>query len=247
MIVYPTMQLQKRRCVTLDRGNLDSANLWHVDPVETAKSWADAGAEWMHLTDLDAVAGDGSNDDLIEEIIRTVGIPVQLGGGMRTRDSVEHWIDLGAARVVMGTLAAQDPLLVKELAKFHPDQIVLTVDVWQGKVMTDGWRTKTAFSPEAFLDEYADAPLAAIVITDINSDVEDVDAQLGLIAGLAAHARTPVIASGVVRSSDDISRLAYVPNISGALVGRALFQRNLTVAEALNVAAQAREPIAEFR
>ncbi len=247
MRIYPTMELQNGRCVTLDKGRLDAAMLWHVDPVETAQGWAAAGAEWMHLTDFDAIEGRHTNTELVERIIRTAEIPVQLAGGMRSREQVEHWIDKGAGRIVIGTLAARDPHLVKELAKLHPDQIVLAVDVWQGYVMTDGWRSQSAFTPKAFIEAFADAPLAAILITDIDSDMEDVEAQLGLISGLAEQSRTPVIASGVVRTADDISRLAYVPNIAGVLVGRALFRKTLALNEALEVAAAAHEPVAQFQ
>ncbi|WP_050602118.1 HisA/HisF-related TIM barrel protein [Ruegeria sp. 6PALISEP08] len=247
MRIYPTMELQNGRCVTLDKGRLDNAMIWHVNPVETARSWAEAGAEWMHLTDFDAIEGKDTNAELIEEIIRGAEIPVQLAGGMRTREQVEYWIDKGVGRVVIGTLAALEPNLVKELAKLYPDQIVLSVDVWQGYVMTDGWRNQSAFTPEAFIDAFEGVPLAAIVVTDIDSDMEDVDAQLGLISGLAAHSRTPVIASGVVRTADDISRLAYIPNISGAIVGRALFRKSLDLAEALDTAKAAQEPVAQFQ
>lgn len=247
MMIYPTMEIQKGHCVTLDKGRLDSAMLWHVDPVETARGWAATGAEWMHVTDFGAVEGSDENAELIESIIRGAGIPVQLGGGMRSREAVERWIDKGAGRVVVGTLAALDPDQVKDLAYRYPDQIVLSVDVWQGKVLTEGWRSESAFSPEAFIEAFDGVPLGAIVVTDIDSDMDDVEAQLGLISSLAAKSRTPVIASGVVRTSDDISRLAYVPNISGAIVGRALFRKTLDLSEALEVARATSEPVAEFR
>ncbi|SDC90674.1 1-(5-phosphoribosyl)-5-[(5-phosphoribosylamino)methylideneamino] imidazole-4-carboxamide isomerase [Ruegeria marina] len=247
MIIYPTMELQKGRCVSLDRGRMETPMLWHVDPIATVERWAKAGAEWMHLTDLDAVAGQTGNDALVEEIIRKAEIPVQLAGGMRSRERIEHWIDKGAGRIVVGTLAARDPAMVKDLAKRHPDQIVLTVDIWQGYVMTDGWSSQSAYTPEAFIDAYAGTPFAAIVVTDIDSDVGDVDARLSVIARVAEHSRTPVIASGVVRTVDDISRLAYVPNISGALVGRALFHKTLELDEALRIASDSHEPVAPFQ
>ena len=248
MIVYPTLELQGGRTVTLNRGRLDEPMVWHVDPVETARNWAAAGASWMHLTDFDGVDGRSDNSDLILEIIRSVGIPVQLGGGFRTADQVAHWIDQGAGRIVIGTLAARDPQTVKELAKYHPDQIVLSVDVWQGQVMTDGWRNPSAFTPEAFISAFDDAPLAGIVITDIDNDLEaeTVEGHLGVISGLAKNARSPVIASGVVRSADDIARLKYVPNISGAIVGRALFRKTLDIETALSEARRDPEPVAEF-
>ena len=246
MMIFPTMELQNGRCVTLDKGKLDSAMIWHVDPVETARGFAASGAEWMHLTDFNAIEGDSSNETLIEEIIRSAGIPVQLGGGMRTRDAVERWIDKGAGRIVVGTLAARDPQLVIELAKHHPDQIVLAVDVWQGQVMTEGWRQAGAFSPADYIKAFDGVPFAGIVVTDIDSDMDDVDAQLGLISSLATEAKSPVIASGVVRSADDISRLKYLPNIAGALVGRALFRKTMSVEEALGVAQPSPEAVAEF-
>lgn len=244
MMVFPTMELQRGRCVTLNKGRLESAMVWHVDPVETARGFAAAGAEWMHLTDFDAVEGRTDNTTLVEEIIRAAGIPVQLGGGMRSRETVEHWIDKGAGRVVVGTLASHEPQSARELAEHYPDQIVLAVDVWQGKVMTDGWRTAGAFSPEAFIAAFGDAPFAGIIVTDIDSDMEDVEAQLGLISGLAEKSRSPVIASGVVRTADDIARLKYIPNIEGALVGRALFRKTLDLSEALSVARPEPEHVA---
>lgn len=246
MQIYPTMELLDGHCVTLEKGRLDEPLVWHVDPIEKAREFAAAGVEWMHLTDFNAVQGDDSNSDLVKEIIRTAGIPVQLGGGMRSRDSVETWIDQGAGRVVVGTLAALDPSLVSELAKQHPDQIVLAVDVWQGQVMTEGWLKAGAFEPETYITAFGNAPFAGIIVTDIDSDMADVEAQLGLISGLAAAAHSPVIASGVVRNADDLSRLKYINNIAGALVGRALFRKTLSLEEALEVAQPLPEQVAEF-
>ena len=144
MIVYPTIELQHGRCVSLNRGRIDEPMIWHVDPVDTARGFAEAGAEWMHLTDFDAIEGRDENSDLVEQIIRSAGIPVQLAGGFRTAAGVERWIDKGVGRIVISSLATRDPNTVKELAKRHPDQIVLSVDVWKGQVMVDGWRTVSA-------------------------------------------------------------------------------------------------------
>lgn len=246
MMVYPTMELLDGRCVTLDKGDLNSPQIWHVDPVETAKGFAADGAEWMHLTDFNAVQGSDANSALVEEIIRTVGTPLQLGGGMRSRERVEYWIEKGAGRIVLGTLAAYDPTTAIELAHAHPDQIVLAVDVWQGQVMTEGWRKAGAFDPVAYVKAFGDAPFAGVVVTDIDSDMSDLEAQLGLISGIAAQSRWPVTASGVVRGADDISRLKYVANIEGVLVGRALFRKALSVEEALKVARPEPEAVAEF-
>ncbi|MBO9479307.1 1-(5-phosphoribosyl)-5-[(5-phosphoribosylamino)methylideneamino] imidazole-4-carboxamide isomerase [Shimia sp. R11_0] len=246
MMIFPTMELLNGRCVTLNKGNLEDPMLWHVDPVETAKGFAVAGAEWMHLTDFNALQGDNSNEALVEEIIRTVGIPVQLGGGIRSRERAEYWIEKGAARVVVGTMAAYDPQAVRDMAHAYPDQVVLAVDVWEGQVMTEGWRQSGAFEPAAFVAAFEDAPFAAIKVTDIASDMSDLDAQLGLISGIAESAKAPVIASGVVRNVDDISRLKYVRNIAGALVGRALFRKTATLEEILATAQPEPEAVADF-
>lgn len=159
-MIYPTMELLDGRCVSLEKGNLDAPMVWHVDPVETAKGFAAAGAAWMHLTDLDALDGNDRNDALVEEIIRTAGVPVQLGGGIRSRERAEYWIEKGVGRVVIGTMAAYDPAAVAELAKYYPDQIVLSVDIWQGQVMTEGWRKAGAWSPENFIAAFENAPFA---------------------------------------------------------------------------------------
>ena len=247
MILYPTLELKNGKCVSLTRGRLDEPVIWHVDPVETARGFAAAGAEWMHVTDMDALGGENGNDDLIEEIIRAVGIPVQLGGGFRSRERVEKWIDKGAGRIVVGTMAAHDPDLLNELAKFHPDQIVMAVDVYQGSVMTEGWQSQSAFDPAGFIGAFDASPLAGIIVTDIDADIADRDASLGVITRLAAETRHPVIARGTVRSTDDVARLKYVHNIAGALIGRALLSRDVDLAEALDVARPVPERTAEFQ
>ncbi|HEY9040049.1 MAG TPA: 1-(5-phosphoribosyl)-5-[(5-phosphoribosylamino)methylideneamino] imidazole-4-carboxamide isomerase [Roseovarius sp.] len=247
MIIYPTLELLDGKCVSLTRGRLEEPVLWHVDPVKTACGFADAGAQWMHLTDLNGLRGDGDNNALVEEIIRTARIPVQLGGGFRTRAQVEKWIDRGAGRIVIGTMAARDPAFLRALAKFHPDQIVLAVDVHQGAVMTDGWRTQSSFTPEDFIAAFEADPLAGIIVTDVDADIGQGDASLGTITALAAATRHPVIARGTVASIDDIARLKYVPNVAGTLIGRALMAHDVDLAEALAIAAAPPEPVAEFK
>lgn len=247
MIIYPTLELHKGKCVSLTRGRLEEPVIWHVDPLETARGFAAAGAEWMHLTDIDALAGDGNNNALLEEIIRGVGIPVQLGGGFRSREMVERWIDKGAGRIVIGTMAAQEPDLVKELAKSHPDQIVLAIDIFEGKLMMEGWREPSAFSPQTFLAEFETAPLAGVIATDIDSYIGNSDGSLGLISGLAAKTRHPVIARGTVFNVDDVARLKYVYNIAGALIGRALMAHDVDLKAALDVARPAPELTASFQ
>ncbi len=247
MIIYPTLELHNGKSVSLTRGRLEDPVIWHKDPVEIARGFAAAGAEWMHLTDINALAGDGDNNELSEEIIRSAGIPVQMGGGFRSRESVERWIDKGVGRVVIGTLAAQEPDMVKEMAKRHPDQIVLAVDIYQGQMMTDGWRQPSAFSPETFIGEFDTTPLAGIIVTDIDSDIGESDGTLGVVTGLAAKTRHPVIVRGTIKQADDVVRLKYLPNIAGTLIGRALMAKDIDLAAAISFAHAQIEPTAEFQ
>ena len=246
MILYPMIELLDGRCVSLFRGRTDEPHIWHVDPVAKAKSFAKAGAEWLHITDFDAMSGDERNTDLIREIIRTAGIPVQLGGGFRSFERIAEWIDHGAGRIVVGTLALHQPDVVKEAAKLFPDQIVLAVDVFEGFVVSDGWRQKSAFTPSAFLKAFENDPLSAIIITDIDAVSGDAESSLALITALAGEARTEVLARGISRSLDDLSRLKYVPFVSGALIGRALFDGSIELEDALAVAKPELETRAQF-
>lgn len=246
MMIYPTLELHNNKAVSLTRGRLEEPVIWHVDPVEIARGFAAAGADWMHLTDITALTGAGDNAALIERIIQAVHIPVQLGGGFRSREAVERWIDKGAGRIVLSTLAMRDPDLVRELAKRHPDQIVLAIDIFQGQLMADGWREPSAISPEAFLSAFEQTPLAGVIVTDIDGDIEDSDGSLGVITGLAAKTRQQIIARGTIRQADDVARLKYVPNIAGTLIGRALMSKDVDLAEALRLARREPEPKAEF-
>ena len=235
MLIYPAIELQNGHCVSLYRGGIEEPQIWHVDPVEKALSFARAGASWIHVTDMNGVAGTGGNGDIIKDMIRGAGAPLQIGGGFRSLDTIAEWIDLGAGRIVVGTLAITNPNIVKQAAKYYPDQIVLAVDVFEGHVMSDGWRSPSAFLPEDFLSSFADDPLAAIIITDIGADIGDTEEPLAVIAGLSKYATAPVIARGLSRSLDDLARMNYIPGISGAILGRALFDRSVSIEDAMEL------------
>jgi len=246
MILYPTIELQNGRCVSLFRGRMEEPQIWHVNPVEKAIEYAAAGAQWLHVTDFDAIDGTGENTEIIDEIIRRAGAPVQLGGGFRTLQGIAEGIDRGAGRIVIGTQAVWQPDLVKQAAKAHPDQIVLAVDVYQGRVMSHGWREPSVFDPEDFIGTFETDPLAAIIVTDIDADIDEAEGSLALVTRLASLSRSPVIARGLARSLDGLSQLKYVPGIAGAIMGRALFDRSVDIDEALALCAAPVEPTAEF-
>ena len=246
MILYPTLELMDGKPVSLRRGRIGEPVPWDVDPVETALSFVRAGASWVHVTDFDAMFGGDRNLAVIREIILRAGVPVQVSGGFRTEARIDQFFDMGAARIVMGTVAVRHPGWVRKMAKYRPDQIVLSVDIWQGQVMADAWQEPCVIEPGALIEEFAETPLAAIKITDIDNDIDATEASLGVISGLAVHANAPVIAAGLVHTIDDIARLKHVPNISGALVGRALVQGSIDLAEAVREATAVPERPAEF-
>ena len=246
MIIYPYIALRGGRCVNLARGRIDEPVVYDFDPLETAKEYAHAGAEWLHVVDLDAVAKTGNNAELIRDIIRHANAPVQVAGGIHSAEKVREWFDAGAGRMVVGTAAVRSPQMVKEVSYAYPDQIVVSVDVWQGQVMIDGWRESTVFGAVDFVKQFAGWPLSQIIVTDIDRDLALPDSSLALVTKVASETLTPVIASGLARSLDDIAELKYLYNISGVLLGRALHDGSYTLQEALKMAQAEPEPIAAF-
>lgn len=246
MIIYPYIALKGGRCVNLLRGRLDQPIAWDVDPVETAQRFAAEGAEWLHVVDLDAVDGTGDNAALVCEIIRHAEVPVQLAGGIRSRERARRWIDEGAARVVLATAAVLAPEMVRELAFAHPDQIVVSIDVWKGRVMIHGWREATAFGALDFVRQLEGWPLSQIIVTDIDRDLDLPEASFALVTAVARATPIPVIASGLARSLSDIAELKYLYNIAGAIVGRALYEGRFTLAEAIRAARPDPERVPEF-
>jgi phosphoribosylformimino-5-aminoimidazole carboxamide ribotide isomerase len=244
MILYPTIELLNGRCVSLTRGRLDEPAIWHVDPLAKAQEFAAQGATAMHVTDFDAMFGSWVNRALLVRLIAEAGIPVQVGGGFRSRDRIEEWLALGADRVVVGTLAAQNPHLVKELAEKHPGRIALTVDVLHDRVMIEGWKVQSSYTARAFIESFRDTPFGALIVTDIGADTAQHDGALGVISSLARVARVPVIASGVVRTVEDVARLRLLGTVHGALVGRALYNRTIDLGEALAEARAERGEVA---
>lgn len=246
MILYPTIELQNGRCVSLFRGRMEEPQIWHVDPLSKVREFVEAGAEWIHVTDFDAIVGDNRNIELVDEIIKVAGVPVQLGGGFRTMQSIEEGVDRGTGRIVVGTIALLQPELVKQAAHAFPDQIALAVDVYKGRVMSDGWRQSSTYVPEEFLATFEGTPLSAIIVTDIDANLSEAEDSLALVTQLAGLIKTPVIARGLARSLDDVSRLKFVPHISGAIIGRALFDRSVDLSDALAIASEPTGTKADF-
>jgi phosphoribosylformimino-5-aminoimidazole carboxamide ribotide isomerase len=169
-----------------------------------------------------------------------------VAGGIRTAERAEYWIDKGAGRVVFGTAAVSQPTMVKHVAQMHADQIVVAVDIYQGKLLTDGWRKESMYEPQDFMHSFADVPLAAFLVTDVGADKAEIEVGASEIAALVSSTRQSVIGSGLVRTIDDISVLKYAGHCDGVLVGRALFNKTVDLSEALRVAAPQKERTAAF-
>jgi phosphoribosylformimino-5-aminoimidazole carboxamide ribotide isomerase len=236
MIIYPDLELRNGRLVNLARNRIESPIIYDLDPLQAAHDLVAQGARWLHVVDLDAVFNAGSNAAIIRNIIRTAGCSVQVGGAIRTMDKVHSWMDAGAARVVIATAAVKYPHVVKAAATAYPDAVVVSIDSRGGKVVIEGWTEATTFTPVEFARQFENIGLASIIYTDIDRDEDHPESSLAHITELAAKISTPVIASGVVRTLDDISTLSYLPNIAGAITSRALFGGRFTLPEALAIA-----------
>ncbi|HVY52468.1 MAG TPA: 1-(5-phosphoribosyl)-5-[(5-phosphoribosylamino)methylideneamino] imidazole-4-carboxamide isomerase [Devosia sp.] len=246
MIVYPDLELRQGRLVNLTRNSMDSPLVYELDPVRTARDLAAEGAEWLHVVDLDAVFNRSDNTAVIKQIIRTSGCKVQVGGGIRSMEKVHGWMEAGAERVVIATAAVKYPHLVKAAATAYPGAVVVSIDARRGHVVVEGFTETTIFTPIEFARQFDDSGLAAIIHTDIDRDENRPEGSMAQTTNLAAKLRTPVIASGVVKSLDDISTLSYLPNIAGVLTSRALFGGAFSFREANAIATAQHQPTAPF-
>jgi phosphoribosylformimino-5-aminoimidazole carboxamide ribotide isomerase len=238
VILYPAIDLKDGQCVRLLRGDMARATVFNRDPADQARKFAAAGAQWIHVVDLDgAFAGKPKNAAAVDAILKAVpGIKVQLGGGIRDRATIKAWLDKGVARVVLGTAAVKNPELVKEACKEFSGRVALGIDAHQGKVAVEGWAESSSLSALELARRFADAGAAAIVYTDIERDGALEGVNLEATAELARAVKIPVIASGGISSLDDIAALK-AKGIPGAILGRALYDGRVDLQSALALAA----------
>lgn len=232
--LYPAIDVCAGRVVRLAQGDYDAVTVYGDDPVAVARSFADAGATWIHVVDLDAArSGSPVNRPMVAAIAAALNgrAQVQTGGGVRSVADVEELADAGVARVVMGSAAVRDPQLVVEAAKVV--SVAVGLDHRHGEVAVQGWTQESGLSLEAALDRYPDA--SAFVVTDITRDGMLAGPDIDGLAAAARRAPAPVIASGGVATLDDLVALAAVPGIAGVITGKALYEGRFTVAEALEV------------
>jgi phosphoribosylformimino-5-aminoimidazole carboxamide ribotide isomerase len=238
VILLPAIDLKEGLAVRLEQGDMARATVFNRDPAEQGRIFAAQGFQYLHLVDLDgAFAGRPMNAAAVERILAAVQIPVQLGGGIRDRATIEAWLGKGVTRVIIGTAAVRNPALVKEAAGAFPGRIVVGLDARGGKVAVEGWAATAELSVFELARRFEDAGVAAIVYTDVARDGMLKGLNLDPPIALADAVSIPVIASGGLASIDDVRALlaARAQKLAGAIVGRALYDGRLDAAEALNL------------
>lgn len=238
MILFPAIDLKDGQCVRLKLGEMDSATVYNADPAAQAKSFEDQGFEWLHVVDLNgAFAGHSVNGEAVEAILKATKNPVQLGGGIRSLDHIESWLDKGLARVILGTVAVRDPELVKEACKEFPGKIAVGIDARGGKVAVEGWAEASELGAIELAQRFEGAGVAAIIYTDIDRDGVLTGINWEATIDMAEGVSIPVIASGGLASMADIVRLTMpdAVRLEGAISGRALYDGRIDPEEALAV------------
>ncbi len=238
--LYPAIDLKDGQCVRLLRGEMDQATQYNPDPEDQAGQFKAAGFEFLHVVDLNgAFEGASANSEAVKAILAATDVPVQLGGGIRTRAQIDTWLAAGLSRVILGTAALRDPQLVKDAAKALPGQVVVGIDAKDGMVAVEGWAETSDITAIELAKAFEGCGVAALIVTDIARDGMKTGVNVAFTGALADAVSIPVIASGGVASVQDIHDLRAHPGkrpISGSILGRALYDGDLNPQEALEAA-----------
>ncbi len=241
MIIFPAIDLKDGQCVRLHKGDMQRATVFNDNPAAQARAFEVQGFRWLHVVDLDgAIAGRGANTHAVEAIVRAVGIPVQLGGGIRDIAAIERWLEGGVRRVILGTAAVKNPDLVREACRKFPGCIAVGIDARAGKVAVEGWAKTSEVSALELALRLEDCGATAIIYTDIERDGALTGVNVEATVALASRIETPVIASGGVASLDDIRALQSHERegIEGVICGRALYDGRIDPKAALALTAE---------
>jgi phosphoribosylformimino-5-aminoimidazole carboxamide ribotide isomerase len=237
--IWPAIDLRGGKCVRLRQGDYDQETVFADDPAQMARHWVSLGAERFHLVDLDgAKEGRPSNLASVAAILGVVSVPCELGGGIRSEQSIRQLLDLGLTRLVIGTLAIKEPQWFRQMCRLFPGRLVLGIDARDGRVATDGWLETSSLAATDVARQFAAGPpsqrcpIAAIVYTDIATDGMMAGPNVAAMAEMQAAVDAPVVASGGVTAVADVVRLARVP-MAGCIIGRALYEGRITLPEAV--------------
>jgi len=238
MIIIPEIQIRDGKVIT--RMHIEGEDIVHdIGPAELVRQFVADGAQMLQIVDVDAARSNPKrNEALIKEIIDSTDVPIQVAGGIRTLSQINDWFEAGAARVVLGTIAITDSHLVMEAASRHPGGIIVHLSTRGGYVMIDGWRTQTAFRPRDLIRDLQMTGIAGVVHKGTEKLDDDFDETLALTEQLSHDVSIPVYSSGTVKTLDDIARMRYLPNINGAIISHALLTGEITLRDALQVAAE---------
>lgn len=237
MIIYPAIDLRGGQVVRLREGNPGSQITFSTDPIATARNWLDQGATWIHMVNLDGAFNQANDNGRILEAVAAKGAQVQFGGGLRSLDDVKQALNQGASRVIIGTLAIKDPdAVAKAVETFGPDRICVALDARDGKITTHGWTEKTDITPADFGRMMAGKGVKHALYTDVHRDGGLQGANISGTIDLARETGLQVIASGGVTRLDEIKQLAASGDVAGAIIGMALYENKLNLADALQAA-----------
>ncbi len=238
MMLYPAIDIQGGRCVRLVQGRMEEATVYGEDPAAMARRWVAEGAEALHIVDLDgALEGQPQNGEAVLAIRRAVAVPLQVGGGLRSREAAAAYLDAGVERVVLGTRAAVDGEFLAEICAAHPGRVAVGIDARDGQVALKGWTEVIPLEAPELARRAEDLGAAAVIYTDIARDGTLSGPNVEAVSSLARQVTLPVIASGGVATVEDLRRLKALEadGVEGVIVGKALYEETLTVAEALAV------------
>lgn len=240
MVIFPAIDLKNGKCVRLQQGKFDNVKVFNEDPVSVAKEFEAKGAEYIHLVDLDgAVEGELVNRSVIENIVKSVKIPCELGGGIRTIERIEELLNLGLARVILGTIAIKNPELTKEaVAKFGGEKVVIGIDAKKGKVAINGWLDVTEKDVVELIKEMESIGVKTVIYTDIEKDGMMQGISLDSVKRILEQTDINMVVSGGVTSIEDINHLVELKNskIEGVITGKAIYEGKLDLVEAIRVA-----------
>lgn len=243
MIVFPAIDIKEGRCVRLMQGDPERQTIYGNDPVAVAVRWKDEGAGWLHIVDLDgAFSKSPKNREIVLDIAQSLPIPIQVGGGIRSLETVVGYLESGVERVILGTAALEQPGLLREACERYPSRVALGIDARDGKVAIEGWKVTTEADVRSVVDGFSALPLAAVIYTDIHRDGMQTGVNVEATGRLMESTSIPVIASGGVATLADIEALIPLAEqgLMGVITGRAIYNGTLILRDAFEMARRAR-------
>lgn len=233
MVIYPAIDMKDKSCVRLTQGSYDKVTVYESNPVKVAKRWESEGASYIHLVDLDG-ARDGNrvNESVVKDIVKSIDIPVQLGGGIRDTETIEAFLSYGVSQVIVGTAALKNKPWIKEMIEEYGDKIIVSIDAKKGYIATDGWEKISDTKAIDYIKELESYGLRRIVYTDIEKDGMLEGPNFNIYQELKSESNVEIIASGGITTVEDLKKLKEI-DVYGAIIGKALYNGNLSLQEAL--------------